>query len=364
MTPPSRVLAHRRRRRTGRCRAVAGAVALAVVLAACGSDDPSSDGASSAGAATSDDAAASSEPVATADISAPTSGTRAFVDVTGESIEVPDVAERIVAIHDINAGVQLLSLGAPVVGIATRDDGARPDVTRYFDLAGIAEVGLTYEPNVEAIAALRPDLIVGEGFDGAGMDQFMREGIQDALEQIAPVVYIDTFRPVEEVMADFEELVGDAATVSVEEQATEFESVLGELRELLGDSWSDVAVSAVFSGEPLSIPGPSDLVETDVLARTGVTFTQVVQDAAAQGGFIELSNERISELEADLLVVTTAFDQTLVESPLFQALEVVQAGQVYDIDEPSAGTHWTNYIAVAEDLLDELAAMDIDTGIV
>lgn len=291
-------------------------------------------------------------------------GTRGFVDVTGETIEVPDRPRRIVAIHDINAGAQLLSLGAPVVGLATRDDGARADVTRYFDIDDIAEVGLTYEPNIEAIAALEPDLIVGEGFDGAGMDQFMAEGVQANLEAIAPVVYIDTFRPVEEVMADFQELVGNAATESVEDQAVEFASVLEELRDVLGDEWSDVAVSAVFSGEPLSIPGPTDLVETDILSRVGVSFTQVVLDAEAEGGFAELSNERVPELEADLLVITTAFDQTLMGNPLYQALAVVQAGQVYEIDEPSAGTHWTNYTAVAQGLLDALRAMDVDTGIV
>jgi iron complex transport system substrate-binding protein len=298
------------------------------------------------------------------DSAAPRGDTRTFIDVTGASVEVPDVPRRIVAIHDINAGAQLLSLGAPVVGIATRDDGPRSDVTRYFDLDGIEKVGLTYEPNVEAIAALEPDLIVGEGFDGKGMDQFMDKGIQESLERIAPVVYIDTFRPVEAVMADFEALVGDAATTSVDDQAAEFASVLEDLRGILGDGWSAVAVSAVFSGEPLSIPGPADLVETDILGRVGVTFTDVVQESDDEGGFMELSSERIPELEADLLVVTTAFDQSLLDSPLYQALAVVRAGQVYEIDEPSAGTHWLNYTAVARDLVTALQGANLQTGLV
>ena len=334
---------------------------LALLAAACGDDDD----VSAADDGTEEPAAPSEDSESTDDEDeSGTDGTRTFVDVAGEEIEVPDVPERIVAIHDINAGVQLLSLGAPVVGIATRDDGARADVTRYFDLEGIEEVGLTYEPNIEAIAALEPDLIVGEGYEGAGMDQFMTEGIQESLEQIAPVVYIDTFRPVEDVMADFEELVGDAATESVDEQEAEFESALEALRDVLGDGWSDVAVSAVFSGEPLSIPGPTDQVETEILSRLGVGFTQVVQDAEAEGGFAELSNERVPELEADLLVVTDAFDQTILDNPLYQALQVVQAGQVYEIDEPTSGTHWQNYTAVAEDLTAALSAMDLDAGIV
>lgn len=180
--------------------------------------------------------------------------TRAFVDVTGRSVEVPDRPRRIVAIHDINAGAQLLSLGAPVIGIATRDDGHRSDVTKYFDLDDIAEVGVTYAPNLEAIAALEPDLIVGEGFSGAGMDQFMDAGVQDRLTAIAPVVYIDTFRTVEEVMADFAELVGASATESVDDQQAEFESVLADLQDVLGDRWADVTAAYVQSGQPLATP--------------------------------------------------------------------------------------------------------------
>ena len=53
-------------------------------------------------------------------------GTRTFVDISGEPIEVPDRAERIVATNDQNAGAQLLSLGAPVVGIASSRRCARP----------------------------------------------------------------------------------------------------------------------------------------------------------------------------------------------------------------------------------------------
>ena len=292
--------------------------------------------------------------------------TRTFVDVAGRSIDVPDRPTRIVAIHDINAGVQLLSLGAPVIGIATRDTGAREDVTRYFDLDGIAEVGLTYEPNIEAIAALEPDLIVGEGFDGAGMEQFMEDNVQAALERIAPVVYIDTFRPVEGVMADFAELVGGSATETVDDQASEFEEVLEELRGVLGDRWMDVTAANVSSGDPHVVNGARATVHNDILTRLGVTWALVVEEADSDdnGGFLELGGERLDTLESDLLVVTTAFDQRILDVALYQNLAVVKAGQVVTIDEPSSGTHWRNYIAAARDLLAQLEAIDLDVTLV
>jgi iron complex transport system substrate-binding protein len=290
---------------------------------------------------------------------------RTFVDVTGEGVEVPDRPRRIVAIHDINAGAQLPSLGAPVVGIATRDDGARPDMRRYFDLGDIVEVGVTYAPNIEAIAALEPDLIVGEGFDGAG-DRFMDEGVQAALVAIAPVVFIDTFRPVEEVMADFAPLVGEAATESVVDQKAEFVAALEELRSLLGDRWGDVDAANVGSGQPLSVIGPTAGVDTDILTRLGVRWVPVVEEAGNEenAGFLELAEERLGELESDLLLVDLSFDQSLRDSALYQSLEVVRAGQALEFTEPSAGVHWRNYIGVAEDLLGRLERQDICTNLV
>lgn len=320
-----------------------GLIAAAGFLAACGSDG--------------DADALAGEAAAT---------TRAFVDVAGNSIDVPVKPKRIVAIHDINAGVQLLSLGAPVVGLATRDDGARPDVTRYFDLEGIEEVGLTYEPNIEAVAALEPDLIVGEGFDGAGMDQFMEAGVQAALEAIAPVVYIDTFRPVEDVMADFADLVGAAATISVIDQEAEFVVVMEELRDLLGDEWGEVDVANVYSGQPLSINGPTTIPPFDILTRIGVRWVAIVEEAGNEenAGFLELSDERVEELESDLLLVGLEFDRTILDSPLYQALAVVQAGQVVELEKPIAGSHWENYIAVARDLLEQLRALELRADLI
>jgi iron complex transport system substrate-binding protein len=325
----------------------------AALLAACGSDD---NGDESDGSESSTSTGAGSG----------ASATRTFVDVTGTEIEVPDRAQRIVAIHDINAGVQLLSLGAPVVGIATRDDGARPDVTRYFDVADIAEVGVVYEPNLEAIASLEPDLIVGEGFDGAGMDQFMEGDIQASLEQIAPVVYIDTFRPVEDVMADFAELVGGAATEDVTDQQAEFESVMADLETILGAEWSEVDAANVRSGEPPSVGGPTAEVWADIITRLGVRWVPIVEEAGndENAGFLELSEERLTELESDLLVVGIEFDQSILDSPIYQSLDVVAADQVLLIEEPSAGTHWRNYVQVARDLQEGLATRTIQTDLV
>ncbi|MEM9953676.1 MAG: ABC transporter substrate-binding protein [Chloroflexota bacterium] len=91
-------------------------------------------------------------------------GFRSFESAIG-SVCVPDVPQRIVATHDFNAGVQVLSLGGPLVGIPSRFGELAPDITQFFDLDNIQTVGQYYEPNIETILQLEPDLIVHEGFN-------------------------------------------------------------------------------------------------------------------------------------------------------------------------------------------------------
>lgn len=294
----------------------------------------------------------------------PTAATRGFVDVTGETIQVPTRPERIVAIHDINGGAQVLSLGGPLVGISGRADGARADLTKFFDLSGLGEVGNTYEPNLEAIVALGPDLIVGEGFDGKGMGQFMAEGVDENLAKIAPVVYIDVFRPVEEVMADYAELLGEAATIQVEDQRAQFESALDELRAVLGDRWAEVTAANVASGEMPQVLGPTTDVWNDLLTRLGVTWVAVVEESGEGSGYLAISLERLEELESDLLVVEVTYDQTILSSDLYQALEVVEAGQAILLTEASGGQHWRNYTDVANRLRERLLILELDTDLV
>ncbi|MFW5692425.1 MAG: ABC transporter substrate-binding protein, partial [Chloroflexota bacterium] len=295
-------------------------------------------------------------------------GFRPFVDVTGEPVCVPEVPERIVAIHDINAGAQVLSLGGPLVGMASREDGFRADVARYFDLEGIVDVGSVYEPNLERILELQPDLIVHEGFDGQLF--LVDDEMLATLQAIAPVVAIDAFRPVEEVMADYQELLGEAATIALEDQQETFNDLLTDIEDILGDDWQNVTASFVDIANDgnLQIWGPTALVPLDILTRIGVTWVSIQQEAGSEenGGYIGgFSLERIDELNADLTLVDVRFTPGTVDNPLYRQLTAVQAGQVIILNEPFSGTHYPNYIATAELLLDGLTALDdIDTDLV
>lgn len=133
---------------------------------------------------------------------APASGTRAFTHFMGVT-EVPAAPQRIVTLTDQNALLPLLELGVKPIASAgrLRDDGTgifrRPE---GFDLSGIQFVGDFTEPDLERIAALDPDLVVGYEF---------QDDMYATVSQIAPTVYIQLFeRSISEVLADFAELTG------------------------------------------------------------------------------------------------------------------------------------------------------------
>ena len=287
-------------------------------------------------------------------------GFRAFTDVRGE-VCVPDVPERIVSTHDYNAAVQVLSLGGPLVGMASRGGSFAPDVAQFFDLSGIADVGNYTEPSVEAVLNLQPDLIVTYTFTDGDV-AFLSEETLERLEQIAPVVTIDAFRPVEEVMADYAALLGDAATVSLSDLQAELGALLEDIRAVLGDEWAEVTAGfADFntSAGTFQAWGPTRLVPLDILTRIGVTWVPLQMEAEAEGGWIgDVSLEQIGQFSGDLVLVNTYDNPASLNNALVQQLPAVQAGQIIDLDAPYAGSHYQNYVALAELMLEDLRAIE------
>ena len=344
-------------------------ISATALLAACGGDDEELEPTTSAAQPTSLPATATSAPTTTAE---PT--TRTFLDVYGQPIQVPDNPQRIVAIHDNNGGAQLLSLGAPVVGLPVRGGTFTSEISDVFDVEGIGGVGEVYEPDIEAIIALKPDLIVGEGYAGQGMDQFMGDGAHDLLAEIAPVVYIDTFRSVEEVMTDFAYLLGGEYFDVAAQQKAELDTLIADLTTVIGEEWATVTASYVARHDTagtLQTSGPTGTAFTDVLTRVGVAWVPLVLEAGwpQNGGYLgDISNERINEFDADLLVVDAFWEQTLLDDPLFESLEVVQEEQIIVAgpdDGSFWGAHYPNYLRTTQFLLDEVTALQpLNTDII
>ncbi|WNV77646.1 ABC transporter substrate-binding protein [Geodermatophilus sp. DSM 44513] len=294
-------------------------------------------------------------------------GTRGYTDDAGRDVDIPVRPQRIVATHGRNAGGLVLALGGPVVGIATRDGGLELAITRYFNAAGIETVGEYSEPDVKKIATLRPDLIVHQAADG---QVSLEPEVVQRLEQLAPVVGFDVFQPVETVTAKVVELLGTPeAEQAAAEQRARYEEALGELRAVLGDRWADVTASSLFfygaDAGYVAAGGPQINAGNNILTSLGVSWTPLVQQAAANGQFLgDISVERLPEFDADLLMVSTFEDPDVEALPLYGGLAAVRAGQVVAVPDNLVGTHYLNYTAVAEYLRDQLVGRELRTDLV
>lgn len=204
----------------------------------------------------------------------------------------------------------MLELGGALVGMASRGGSFNLGGAVEYELDKVGDAGEVYEPNIEAIVKLRPDLIVGEGYQGKGMDQFMTEGVQAQLEAIAPVVYIDTFRPVEQVMADFAELLGPKAKARLDETSTDYRQAVAQAKERLASKVA-AGLTAVFvqmkAGSTLDVWG-----DTSIPLTTTLTALQVPQPPVSNekgpGNLVSISLERIPEISADVIFLEAGGD--------------------------------------------------------
>lgn len=257
--------------------------------------------------------------------------TRPFTDSTGATVQIPTRPARIVAAHDNQVGLPLLSIGAPVVGMPQSDPNA--PFYRGYDLGGVRSIGQAGTLDLEAIASLQPDLIVGHVYLGAPTS---RDGIPERLAQIAPTVWIDPRRAVDAVMGDFGTLSGRTDEVQRQRDAW-----AAAVEEAAGRVRAPSALSVTF----LSYVPPKMFVFTPtmnlatprVLADLGLRQIPVVRDgAAAAKTTVELSIERVRDLEADV-VLWHGEATDPAEIPTWTGLASTRAGQVYRVPGDAVG---------------------------
>lgn len=339
-------------------------LAMVLLAAACGDDDgDEADGAGSSAPTTTSEpvdgaSTPTSEPTASGSASATESAaeTRTFIDVMGNPVEIPVRPERIIVDNAIIGG-RLHNLGGNVVGVGPMTDGIRAELeqTLGFDLTGVEVVGNEDGTlNIEAVAAVAPDLIVLRVLSGSAYNA----AIYDQLSEIAPVVGLEGFQPLEQSVNDVAELLGEAATVDVDAQRQEFETALGELRAVLGDAWSEVEVSAFFDygGATVWVLESDGQPHTDLLRRVGVSWNDRVLEADEADANLETSNEFLGQLGGDLVVINSVEPGVapVTEEPVFAALPAAEASQVIVLDQSFQSPTYTTYTAVARYFVEQL----------
>lgn len=280
-------------------------LAVALPLAACGGDQPSTAGGGSAA-----------------------SGDEAFprtIEHAMGSTEVPERPQRVVVL-DTGELDAVLSLGLTPVGAVTTavSDGFLSYLAD--DAADVEVVGTIAEPNLEAVAALEPDLILS--------NKVRHEDIYDQLAQIAPTVFAEA---VGETWK--ENLLLDARALGEEDEAQQlldaYERQAADLGATIGDPAATTISPLRFVGGVIRAYQPDSFIGT-VLADIGLD--QVELDAG-RPTFAELGLEQLTDADADVVLYSSygptdeSGEATAVAGPLWPRLTAVQQGRAFQVED-------------------------------
>lgn len=241
--------------------------------------------------------------------------------------EVPADVERVVVLDtgELDAAV---SLGVTPVGAVTTDVSTSLVAYLEDELAETEPVGTIGEPNLEAIAALEPDLILS--------NTVRHEDLYDEFSAIAPTVFAGD---VGDTWKETLRLTGDALGQrdEADQLIADYEARAAKVGEsVTGGDPAGTAVSVVrFLPDQIRLYGEDSFIGT-VLADAGFARPEPQQ---VQETFVEVSAEQISQADGDVVFTsvygapadTAVADVTGGE--LWKRLTAVQAGNAHEVSD-------------------------------
>jgi len=298
------------------------ASALALSIAACGSDGGSDDATGSSGASSSSEA--SSFPVT--------------VDGTNGQITIDERPVRIVSLSP-TATEDLFAIGAGEQVIAVDDQSNFPPGAPTTELSG-------FEPNVEAIAGYEPDLVVFAAEPGDLGTSLETLGITALQLDAAPTL---------EVAYEQIEQLGFATG-----HAAEADALVADMRaqvdELVAGADPSAALSFYYELDDTFYSVTSETFIGQLLDMLGL---ENIADAAGKGsgGYPQLSAEYILEADPDLIFLADTkccgqSPETVSGRPGWDRIAAVTDGGVVPLDDDVA-SRWGPRVV---DLLGEIAS--------
>lgn len=260
---------------------------------------------------------------------------------------IPKTPERVVILT--NEGTEaLLALGIKPVG-AVRSWVGNPWYDHIKDkMQGVKDVGTESQPNIEEIAALKPDLIIG--------NKMRIEKVYDQLSRIAPTVYSTELRG--DWKVNFK-LYAEAVNKKADgdKVLADFDKRLAEFKTKAGDKLKQKVSLVRF------MPATARIYYNDTFA--GVIFKQAGiarPDNQNKDAFADdVTKERIPDMEGDILFYFTyetgdgkasKMEQDWTSDPLWKNLNVVKNNKSFKVND----TIWNTAggVLAANLLIDDL----------
>jgi iron complex transport system substrate-binding protein len=311
-----------------RLRATALTLAAACALAGCGAEDDPSTEAASGGSS---------------DAAFPRT-----VEHAMGTTEIPARPERVVVL-DTGELDSVLSLDVVPVGAVTTD--VSEGFLSYLadEAADVEPVGTIAEPDLEAIAALQPDLILS--------NKVRHEDLYDQLGEIAPTVFAEW------VGAAWKENFALAAeALGLEDEAGtamgEYEQRAAELGKAIDDPGTTVGALRFVEGS-IRVYTSQSFIGT-VLADVGVAPLEL--PTADVPTFAELSPEELTTADADVVLYSSygeaddSGEAAALAGPLWPRLSAVRSDRAYAVEDDVfyTGIGLTAATLMVEDLTDKL----------
>lgn len=246
--------------------------------------------------------------------------TRTFVDDAGRSVAVPAKPQRIAALHDIDISIPLIELGVmPAASHGRVGLDGKPYLRSSalltgvdFDNSGIAYVGST-DIDLEALAAIGPDLII----TATG-----RPTSPEMLERIAPTVVLDAAKlGAPHVYDRLADLTGTGARLAILERR--YRAGIDALRQAAPTGDITVSVFQPLNGKISTYHTYRALGR--VLRDAGFKFPALIE-TIPEGGRIDVSAERLPELDADFIFDPYRSDTGGTAAEEIAAMEKVMPG--------------------------------------
>ncbi|GAA3470977.1 ABC transporter substrate-binding protein [Nonomuraea roseola] len=254
-----------------------------------------------------------------------TGPTRSVKHAMGET-KVPDTPKRVVVL-DTDKLDTMVSLGLAPIGAAQASESQKWPAYLGSSLSATKSVGTLQQPNLEAISALKPDLILGT--------KFRQAPFYDKLSKIAPTVFT------EKVGVTWKEnFLLDAEALGKKAEAQQLMTAYESRAEQVGEKFSKLEVSIVrFMPTEIRMYGPESFSGI-VLGDAGIARPEVQRLAAQEDKrFGKLSQENIAQADGDALFYSAYGDaaaQSQAEvtgGPLWKNLGAVKKGTAHGVDD-------------------------------
>ncbi|MEU9758634.1 iron-siderophore ABC transporter substrate-binding protein [Streptomyces sp. NPDC047985] len=334
--------------------AVGLAVAAALTLSACGSDDGGSAGSAKQENGDDKKAAVAVGGKDFADAAKKTAGygtdakagefPRTITHAMGKT-EIKAAPKRVVVL-DVGEFDNVVSLGVKPVGYAPSEGSAAIPSYLKKDAGDPKNIGTINNLNLEAIANLKPDLILGSQLRAA--DKY------DALSKIAPTVF--SIRPGFTWKENY--LLNAAALDKTAKAKTELGAYEAKAKKLGDDIGADKpTVSMVrYMPDRIRLYAKASFIGT-ILEDVGLPRpeNQQIDDLA-----VEISPEKIDEADADWIFTGVYGDvkatkrDTTQSNPLWKNLDAVKEGRAKDV--PDETWYLGLGVTAADLVLDDLRA--------